>query len=693
LKNKKRKFKLPQNQNFYGQFRSDTFNEDDLTAELVWTTGQKVKRFSFFEGEYFEELSLKKDHVNLERLNLGAPLLNNHESRTLGDNIGVVRKAWISKGEGRAIVQFSSRDEIKGIVQDVRDGVIKNVSVGYRVEKFEDVSKKRDEIPTFRAVDWTPMELSLVNIPADQDSQVRSAAQENKNQHYECDVFSKEKEMTKEQRKAAIEKLVTDLGLDETIARKMIDSEKTFEDCQTEAIELVAAARNTDPIVEPVVEPKVEPVVEPELDTDKVRSEAAAAEKTRSTEITKLVNSVGLEREISEKMINDDVTIEAARKEVITMLAERNKKNPTNSITVEVSVEHTEKRRAACVRALAHRQDPVNNKLETGDNAFLGGSLQDSAREFLQSEGVNVRGLHGSDLCKRALHHSSDFGLVLEDLSNKSIRAAYQEAPQTHMPFTSERNDIKDFKDISSTQLGHGSGLLPVNEHGEYQKGTLSESAEKYKVEKFGRIIGLTWELLLNDDLGAFTRIPANLGRKARIKEGDLVWAIITGNPVMLEDGKTLFHADHNNLVTGPGTALSVTSLGVQQSKMRLQTELDGGILNLTPSLLMVPTSLEVKAKQLTRDVSPEKESDVNPFSSQLQVIVEPRLDADSALSWYQAAAKGAIEMVELARLEGRGPEISTREGFAVDGMETKIRYVFGVKALDFRGLSKNVGA
>ena len=88
-------------------FVPESFDEESRSVEVVWTTGSKVKRWSWSRGEYFlEELSLKKDHVKLERLNLGAPVLNNHSSYTLESSIGVVEKAWISKGEGRAIIRL-----------------------------------------------------------------------------------------------------------------------------------------------------------------------------------------------------------------------------------------------------------------------------------------------------------------------------------------------------------------------------------------------------------------------------------------------------------------------------------------------------------------------------------------------------------------------------------------------------------
>jgi len=153
-------------------FAPSTINVEERTVELVWTTGAQVKRASWSRGDYIEELSLQPGAVRLERLNAGAPLLNSHSSYDLRDQIGVVLRAWLTGKEGRALVKFSSRVEVEPIFQDVLDGIYRNVSVGYKVHKTE-----RDETgvtPVERAVDWEPYELSLVPIPADAGSQVRS---------------------------------------------------------------------------------------------------------------------------------------------------------------------------------------------------------------------------------------------------------------------------------------------------------------------------------------------------------------------------------------------------------------------------------------------------------------------------------------------------------------------------------------
>ncbi|MBB5224371.1 phage major head subunit gpT-like protein, partial [Amaricoccus macauensis] len=237
--------------------------------------------------------------------------------------------------------------------------------------------------------------------------------------------------------------------------------------------------------------------------------------------------------------------------------------------------------------------------------------------------------------------------------------------------------------------------LLEVGESGEFKRGTLGESKESYKVKTYGRVVAITRQVLINDDLDAFTRIPAMYGNSIAQLESDVVWGIITANPAMA-DGNTLFHTSHKNLA-GTGTALAVDAVGAARAAMAKQTGLDKKtVLNVRPAFLIVPASLELKAEQLVaQNLVPAATSSVVPQSIRtLAPISEPRLDAASETAWYLAASPNQIDTIEYAYLEGQqGAYIETRNGFDVDGVEIKCRLDFGATAIDWRGLYKNPGA
>src|SRR5690606_29772037 len=146
--------------------------------------------------------------------------------------------------------------------------------------------------------------------------------------------------------------------------------------------------------------------------------------------------------------------------------------------------------------------------------------------------------------------------------------------------------------------LGDFDDLKEVKEGGEYEYGTIGEGAEKYKVVKYGRIIAITWETLVNDDLDAFSRIPRKIAATAARKQSDLVYAILTGSHKM-SDNKELFSADHKNLATG--TAIDINNIGLMRKLIRTQKS-NGGkdVLDLHPKYLIVGPDNEQLALQYT---------------------------------------------------------------------------------------------
>lgn len=154
-----------------------SLNEDARSVELVFSTGAPVERVEWWSGKRFiEKLSLKPESIRLDRLNAGGPLLDAHNAWSVADQIGAVvpGSVKLTAKEARATVQFSKREAVEPIWQDVRDGILRNVSVGYRVHKFEETAATEGK-PTVRlATDWEPFEVSMVPMGADPRARVRA---------------------------------------------------------------------------------------------------------------------------------------------------------------------------------------------------------------------------------------------------------------------------------------------------------------------------------------------------------------------------------------------------------------------------------------------------------------------------------------------------------------------------------------
>lgn len=135
-------------------------DEDSRLVDVAFSSEEPVKRFFGIEI-----LDHKKKSVSLEFLDGGrAPLLLDHNT---GDQIGVVEKASIDGDRvGRATVRFGKSAHASEVLNDVRDGIRANVSVGYSIEKLV-TDQVEGDVETLRAVNWTPLEISFVSVPAD----------------------------------------------------------------------------------------------------------------------------------------------------------------------------------------------------------------------------------------------------------------------------------------------------------------------------------------------------------------------------------------------------------------------------------------------------------------------------------------------------------------------------------------------
>ena len=129
---------------------------DGQTEELTFSFSSETP---INRNGFNEVLDHDVNSVDLSRLKNSAPFLFNHD---INKPIGRVRNAWIENRKGRATIQWGSSDLAQQVRRDVETGVLRNISVGYTIEKT-----KEDEEGNMRAVLWQPHELSLVTIPAD----------------------------------------------------------------------------------------------------------------------------------------------------------------------------------------------------------------------------------------------------------------------------------------------------------------------------------------------------------------------------------------------------------------------------------------------------------------------------------------------------------------------------------------------
>lgn len=131
----------------------------DGTITFPLSSEYPVRRY---DGD--EILVHEPTNVDLSFLASGnAPLLDAHARYSTRDQIGVITDAWIEGKRLYATVKFSTSERAQEIRRDVLAGIIRNVSVGYEVRKYE----RDDDAEQYRVIDWRPFEASFVPVPAD----------------------------------------------------------------------------------------------------------------------------------------------------------------------------------------------------------------------------------------------------------------------------------------------------------------------------------------------------------------------------------------------------------------------------------------------------------------------------------------------------------------------------------------------
>jgi ATP-dependent protease ClpP protease subunit/phage major head subunit gpT-like protein len=455
-----------------------------------------------------------------------------------------------------------------------------------------------------------------------------------------------------------------------------------------EAVQAALAARDTPPSRE---------------DLEAAAREAAKAERKRAADIREAVSIANLDPAFADDLINKEASVDAARTKIFAKMKETNP--PIGIGRFQVAEDEQDKFRSAVTHGIAMRAGLRIEQPAAGHEQFRSASIEFVARQCLERAGVSTAGMGSRDQIAREIlkrsasgsYSTDDFSSIFLDVAEKTLMRAFQEAPATWRPFVNVV-PASDFKTIYGVSLSEAPDLELVDADGEYKSSKMSDKQESYSVATYGKIVYLTRQMIVNDDLRAFTRLPRLLGTAARRKESDLVWALITSNPAM-QDGTTLFHADHNNLEAAAGNkgAVDTDKLSAARAAMRKQKGLEGAILDLQPRFLLVPVEQETSAEVILRSTAlpqADQSSGVyNPWANRLTPIAEPRLDADSTKAWYTVADPAQVDTIEVAYLDGNEAPYTEEEPlFVRDAVGYKIRHDFGCGVMDHRGFFKNPG-
>ena len=326
--------------------------------------------------------------------------------------------------------------------------------------------------------------------------------------------------------------------------------------------------------------------------------------------------------------------------------------------------------------------------------------------ECLRLEGMDVPRRFDNQAIQAAFSTVSLPG-ILSNVANKKLLQAYEAQPIIATKLCTA-GDLNDFKEADRFRLTDMGDLLPVAADGEIKEGGLIEESAKNQIDTFAKKFCLTRKMIINDDLGAFLKVPVAMGNRAARLVDQLFFSRLLANPTQ-GDGKALFSAAHKNLLTGATSALSADSLKKAIELYLDQVDADGQPIAVEPRYLVVPTALKHLAIELTRGatlvMSGGTDNVVRPAlnviaDENLQVVSSPYLANSayvgaSSTGWYLFGQPGTVDTFEIGYLKGRRTPTVERGDldFNVLGMWFRVFFDVGVREQDHRGIVKANGA
>lgn len=648
-------------------FVPESYDPATREIDVVLSTGADVLRFDWWTGETFtERLSLADGHAILDRLNAGAPWLRVHNARDLDAVLGVIKPGTVRiEGEDLRIeggangakmlgrVRLSDTPGDAEVVRKIATGLIRGVSIGYDTEA-EQVDKpsaaNATEIRT--AIRWTAFEGSSVPVGADAGAGTRQRAE---------------------------------------LAPPPVPPPAT-------------PANREDPTMTTATNPA------PVADESTIRAQAVAEERARGAAIRQAGKVCGTDAATIEAMITEGVPVEAARAKLLEQAAARDAATRVapNLRGVEIVAAEEDKRARGVELALLHRAFPADYKLDGPDadeaRHWRGMTLFEIGDEFARSRGLHLRGEDrltraGAMLRGSGADSVADFPNVLANVPRRILRESYAAAPVTFKEWATQAT-LSDFRKKYAVQLGAAPNLEKLPESGEFRRGSIVDGGESYGLDTFGKIIAITRKALINDDLGAFTRIPRRMADAAARLENAIVWHLLLDNGNMT-DGKAIFHADHRNLLAEGGgfagdSGEGKAQLKAMRSALARQVDLDGATrLNLAMRFLLVPDALYDDAISLLKTAFNPTTAGANvaEIYRNLTIVTDPIMDDTSEGEWYGVADPAQTDGIEYAYLDGQtGPFLDSEIEFGTDGLSLKVRHDFGAGCIDHRFAVKNPG-
>lgn len=367
-----------------------------------------------------------------------------------------------------------------------------------------------------------------------------------------------------------------------------------------------------------------------------------------------------------------------------------------------------------------HRLKDVEKKfapqvLEQAHKAFKGRLTLKGLLGIAAKQNSGYHGITSDEhaLCRAAFanHHSGpsmgglgpsgiDVTGILSNTANKFLTAGFLYTEQAWREWCKIR-PVSDFKQITTYRMTGAAKFVKVAPGGEIPHGTLGELSYTNQAETYGRMLGVSRQDIINDDLGAFTQAAFELSRGAGDSLNEVVYT------EWLDDS-AFFPTDgsYSNYDAGAtDSVLSLAGLDNANTIFKAQTKPDGTPLGAMPQILLVPSALEATAKTLMGATglvggSTTNAPNINPWAGMFRVVPSLYLSSTaitgySATAWYLLADPMNIPGMEIVFLNGvESPTVEYGEfNFNQLGLLMRAYLDFGCNKQEYRCGVKLKGA
>ncbi|RTL86895.1 MAG: hypothetical protein EKK29_08065 [Hyphomicrobiales bacterium] len=606
--------------------RRQTFAVASYNADARTFDGKVASNDLIDRGSHFEEIDWADADVSRAAQGV-MPLLDNHNGATLKAKLGNVLS--LSKVQGGLLGKFelAETDEARAVAPEIASGRARALSVGYTVASWEHVGD-RDGKPVLRGVKPVVFEVSVVSVPADKSCTVRGIYPRDHLEEETIRMPDPTPTPTNAPPPAPPAKPMEATRAFELLERATLLGQRSIAERE------IRAGKSEDEVMNAMW---AGARVHASAEGERLRSIGAPSSHLR-------------QRGAADTYDNPEFAKGAAEDALVARL--------TNTKPAE--------------RALRF----MNVKLTDYDDVLADMRGERRASRATANEQLSIRMMTTSDLpilTKNAGARSFRYFMQAMEGGSSAIVA----------PMT-----VANFREHTEVQASTFPALKNVGEGGELEYGYIDESGEKIAVESFGRMVMVSFQALVNDDLGGLqASIRATAIAAANLKAS----TIMSSLGATMSDGQGLFHATHGNLA-GAGAAPGETTLSAGRVALRTQKAIGGeAILGNSPALILCGPALETTVEKLIATINPTATSDVNVFGGRLRMAIEPRISGNE---WYLFADPAFYPCVKFATLAGfESPVFEEDREFNRLGMSWRVHWHIGAAPVDYRGCWKNPGA